>query len=118
MRRRILRQWPVGVWAGTILLAVAAFPAHTIALAGSELVLFTDTYFECPDGGKGLYTNKDINDMSAWGFNNQASAYKQIGGWKLYDGFSAQTLLITTATTASSDCDLGSDNDKISSVRD
>jgi hypothetical protein len=100
-------------------LAIGGFPSTATALSAGEIAMFTDTYFNCPNGGKGLYTTVDIPDLSAWGFDNAMSAYSQNGGWKLYDGYSYATLLITTGTGTTSNCNVGSYyNDRVSSLKE
>ncbi len=100
---------------------VGAIPVNTSALSAGEIALFGDTYFNCPDGGKGLYTTVNIPDLSGWGFDNNASAYVQNGGWKLYTGYSyGGSPVITTGTGSTNDCDLtnNSANDNISSLKE
>lgn len=118
-----LRSWfrPGLLWIAAATVALGGFGGRAIALSEGEIALFTDTYFNCPNGGKGLYTTVDVPDLSAWGFNNAASGYKQKGGWKLYDGLSyGGTVLVTTGTGATSDCDLHDtgDGDQTSSLKE
>ena len=70
-----------------------------------------------PRRWQGLYTNKNINDLSSWGFNNAASAYKQVGGWRFYDSFTGVDLMFSSSTSATYNCNMGSYNDRTSSVR-
>jgi hypothetical protein len=94
------------------------------ALSGNELLLFRDaagtgyTYcdaYSTPYGQPVLYLTQAANSLGAYGWNDVASAYKQSGGWTLYENnnFSGQFL----QTVYTGVCNLGSTwNDRISSV--
>jgi hypothetical protein len=93
------------------------------ALSGNELLLFRDAagsgYTYCdsssaPYGQPILYLTQAANSLGAYGWNDVASAYKQSGGWTLYEhnNYSGQSL----PTYYTGVCNLGSWSDRISSV--
>jgi hypothetical protein len=94
------------------------------ALSGNELLLFRDaansgyTYCDAssaPYGQPALYLTQAPNSLGAYGWNDVASAYKQSGGWTLYEhnNYSGESL----PTYYTGVCNLGSTwSDRISSV--
>lgn len=103
----------------------AAQPSR--ALSGNELLLFRDagngalyTYcdtFSSPYGQPALYLTQAVNSLGAYGWNDVASAYKQSGGWTLYENNNYSGAALQTVYTG--DCNLGSPenwNDRVSSV--
>ncbi len=104
---------------------IAGRPAR--ALSGNELLLFRDAgngalYTYCdsvstPYGQPALYLTQAANSLGAYGWNDVASAYKQSGGWTLYENNNYSGASLQTAYTG--DCNLGAPenwNDRVSSV--
>lgn len=114
----------LALWLVVALAVAALVSSPARALSGNELLLFRDAggtgYTYCdtaPYGQPVLYLTQAANSLGAYGWNDVASAYKQSGGWTLYENnnYSGQAL----QTVYTGDCNLGSPenwNDRVSSV--